>query len=54
MRATVVLPQPDSPTSPKVSPAPTVKLTPLTAFTQSETREKKPPRTGKRFTSPET
>ncbi len=30
---TVVLPQPDSPTSPRVSPFPTEKLTPSTAFT---------------------
>ena len=29
----VVFPQPDSPTSPNVSPGSTVKLTPSTAFT---------------------
>ncbi len=31
MRAVVVLPQPDSPTSPRHSPAPTSKLTSSTA-----------------------
>src|SRR5437773_2132987 len=33
LRATVDLPQPDSPTSPSVSPMPSVKLTPSTACT---------------------
>ena len=37
MRETVVLPQPDSPTSPKVSPSRTVKLTSSTAFTYATT-----------------
>ena len=35
MRATVVLPEPDSPTSAKVSPFPMSKLTPSTALRNS-------------------
>src|SRR5664279_2229246 len=49
LRPTVVLPQPDSPTSPKVSPSRMLKLTPSTALTQAATRCSKPERTGKYF-----
>ena len=45
VRATVDLPQPDSPTSPSVSPAPSEKLTPSTAYTVPTCRRKMPPRT---------
>ena len=49
-RPTVVLPQPDSPTSPRVSPFLTVKLTLSTACTCATVRWRSPPRTGKYFT----
>ena len=45
LRATVDLPQPDSPTSPSVSPAATEKLTPSTACTVPIRRRNTPPRT---------
>ncbi len=45
VRATVDLPQPDSPTMPSVSPPPTEKLTPSTACTVPTCRRKMPPRT---------
>ena len=45
LRATVDLPQPDSPTSPSVSPLPTEKLTPSTACTVPTRRRSTPPRT---------
>src|SRR5262249_740818 len=41
-RPVVDLPQPDSPTKPRVSPAPTSKLTSLTAWTRSAAPEKIP------------
>ena len=47
VRPTVVFPQPDSPTRPRVLPAPTEKLTPSTAFTNPTVREKTPARMGK-------
>ena len=53
-RPTVVLPQPDSPTSPSVSPARTSKSTPSTARTWPTTRCSAPARTGKVFASPRT
>ena len=46
LRATVDLPQPDSPTSPSVSPTPTEKLTPSTACTVPTRRRSTPARTG--------
>src|SRR5712671_5783189 len=49
-RPVVDLPQPDSPTSPKVSPASSSKLTPLTACTCSSPREKTPRLMTKFFT----
>ena len=49
VRPMVVLPQPDSPTRPSVSPWRTVKLTPSTAFTQAVTFCNTPERTGKYF-----
>src|SRR6266566_1024862 len=49
-RPVVDLPQPDSPTSPKVSPASSSKLTSLTAYTCSTPREKTPPPMTKFFT----
>ena len=49
VRPIVVLPQPDSPTRPSVSPSRTVKLTPSTAFTQAVTFCITPERTGKYF-----
>src|SRR5215467_13680905 len=49
-RPVVDLPHPDSPTSPKVSPALSSKLTPLTACTRSTSREKTPPLMTKFFT----
>src|SRR5258707_11440849 len=49
-RPVVDLPQPDSPTSPRVSPASSSKLTPLTACTRSTSREKTPPLMTKFFT----
>src|SRR6185369_2735261 len=48
-RPVVVFPQPDSPTSPKVSPFVIVKLTSSTAFTCETTRDSTPRRTGKYF-----
>src|SRR5262249_8593199 len=48
----VVLPQPDSPTRPRVSPALLVKLTPSTALTQPRWRPRSEPPTGKYFFSP--
>jgi hypothetical protein len=49
-RAIVDLPQPDSPTTPRVSPSRTVKLTPSTAFTAAICFWKMIPRvTGKCF-----
>src|SRR5262245_8906776 len=48
-RAAVVFPHPDSPTTPSVSPRPTVKLTSSTAFTVAAGAEKTPGRTGKYF-----
>src|SRR5262245_221131 len=45
----VVLPQPDSPTRPSVSPALMVKLMPSTAFTQPRTLPSRRPPTGKCF-----
>src|SRR5262247_1206935 len=50
-RAVVVLPQPLSPTSPKVSPSCNVKLTPSTARTYPTVRRQKPLRIGKNFCS---
>jgi hypothetical protein len=47
VRPTVVLPQPDSPTRPNVSPRLMKKLTSSTAFTWATVRCKSPPRTGK-------
>ena len=49
-RPTVVLPQPDSPTSPSVSPRWMAKLTPSTALTWPTTRWSTPPWTGKYLT----
>src|SRR5260370_1222354 len=46
LRATVDLPQPDSPTSPSVSPTPTEKLMPSTACTVPAARRSTPDRTG--------
>ncbi len=46
LRATVDLPQPDSPTSPSVSPMPSEKLTPSTACTVPTARRRMPLRTG--------
>src|SRR5215510_15403073 len=45
----VVLPQPDSPTSPSVSPGPIVKLIPSTALTMPRGLPKSEPPTGKCF-----
>ena len=47
-RPTVLLPHPDSPTNPSVSPWLSSKLTPSTAFTSAILRAKTPPTTGKR------
>src|SRR5262245_23530016 len=47
-RPTVLLPQPDSPTSPNVSPLLRSKLTPSTALTSAILRANTPPVTGKR------
>ena len=47
VRPTVVLPHPDSPTRPSVSPTPRSKLTPSTARTWSTVRWKRPRFTGK-------
>ena len=49
-RPTVVLPQPDSPTSPSVSPRRISKLTPSTAWTIPIVRCRIPPRMGKCLT----
>ena len=49
-RPTVVLPQPDSPTRPSVSPRWMSKLTPSTAWTTATVRWRTPPRTGKCLT----
>jgi hypothetical protein len=49
VRPTVVLPLPDSPTSPKTSPFLMAKETPSTALTLATTRERTPPRMGKCF-----
>ena len=52
-RAIVDLPQPDSPTTPSVSPLLTLKLTPSTAFTAATCFWKTIPRvTGKCFLQP--
>ena len=48
----VVLPQPLSPTTPKVSPRPIVRSTPSTALTWACTRPQNPSRTGKYFLRP--
>ena len=48
----VVLPQPLSPTTPKVSPRPIARSTPSTALTWACTRPQNPRRTGKCFLSP--
>ena len=48
-RAVVDLPQPDSPTSPSVSPRLTANDTPSTAWTRPTSRDNRPPRTGKCF-----
>ncbi|MNV90441.1 hypothetical protein D3C71_1848280 [compost metagenome] len=48
-RASVDLPQPDSPTIPSTSPFLSLKLTPSTACTAPSTRPKKPLRIGKYF-----
>src|SRR5258707_15886804 len=50
VRPTVVLPQPDSPTMPSVSPFLTMKLTSSTALTWFTTRCNNPARTGKFLT----
>src|SRR5438552_2087629 len=52
--AVVVLPHPDSPMSPSVSPAWMAKSTPSTAFTQVAPRPNSPCRAGKCFASPRT
>ncbi len=49
-RPTVVLPEPDSPTRPSVSPWRISKLTPDTACTLATTLFRIPPRMGKSFT----
>src|SRR4029453_6496203 len=49
VRPNVDLPQPDSPTMPKVSPSSPHKLTPSTALTAPLLREKSPSPTGKCF-----
>ena len=49
-RPVVVLPQPDSPTSPSVSPRRIEKLTPSTAFTVAARPPKSPPPIWKCFT----
>src|SRR5918994_3065947 len=48
-RPRVVLPQPDSPTNPSVSPLSTSRLTPSIAFTYSRAPPSRPARTGKHF-----
>src|SRR3972149_5929422 len=54
VRPVVDLPQPDSPTSPKVSPVMTSKLTPSTARTWPTVRWMTPRRMGKCLTRPST
>src|SRR5207244_6691351 len=49
-RAVVAFPQPDSPTSPSVSPAQTAKVIPATALTLPTVRLGKPARIGKFLT----
>ena len=49
VRPAVVLPEPDSPTSPTTSPGLMFKLTFSTALTLATTRENTPPRIGKYF-----
>ena len=49
MRPTVVLPHPDSPTSPRVSPLSMCRETFSTALTCPTTLDKSPPKTGKYF-----
>ncbi len=49
-RPVVDLPQPDSPTSPSVSPALISNDTPSTAWTRATSREKSPPLIGKYLT----
>src|SRR5829696_7515878 len=49
VRPVVDLPQPDSPTSPSVSPAMMSNDTSSTAWTRATSREKRPPRMGKYF-----
>src|SRR6202167_2083678 len=46
-RPTVLLPQPDSPTRPSVSPCSSANVTPSTAFTSAVFRLRTPPTTGK-------
>ncbi|MEY9756203.1 hypothetical protein ABIE73_003598 [Bradyrhizobium yuanmingense] len=46
LRATVDLPQPDSPTRPSVSPVPSANETPSTACTVPTCRRNTPARTG--------
>ena len=53
-RPVVDLPQPDSPTSARVSPARKVKETFSTAWTRPETLPNRPERIGKRVVRPET
>ena len=53
-RPVVVLPQPDSPTIPKVSPAATLRSSPSTARTVPTERRRTPRRTGKCFSRPVT
>src|SRR5712692_10994505 len=48
-RPTVVFPDPDSPTSPSVSPLEIAKVTPSTALTSATTRASTPRLTGKYF-----
>src|SRR5262245_46489168 len=50
----VVLPQPDSPTRPRVAPALMAKLTPSTALTKPRRRPRRELPTGKYFFSPRT
>src|SRR5262249_61529493 len=50
----VVLPQPDSPTSPRLSPWLMVKLTPSTALTQPRFLPSREPPTAKYFLRPRT
>ena len=49
VRPSVDLPQPDSPTTPSVSPSSTVRLTPSTALTSPLRRASSPSSTGKYF-----